>query len=392
MVLRNEELIEDVKGDLEHLVAIRHDLHTHPEIGLEEIRTSEIVAKELQSLGYQVHRGLAKTGVVATLKAGSSSRSLGIRADIDALPIHEATGLAYASTTPGKMHACGHDGHTTMLLGAARQIARRRNFDGTLHLIFQPAEENFGGARMMIEEGLFKLFPCDAVFGAHNEPGIPVGQFGFREGPLMAAAHQVDITIQGKGGHGAMPEQTVDPIVVGASLVMALQTVVARNVGPHTPAVVTVGCLKAGAVSNVIPDTALLELSVRHLDKETGILLRRRIDELAKGQAASFGASATVVWSNGYPVTVNEAKSTRFARETAISLLGDSNVYQIEKPFLGSEDFSFMLEEVPGSYLMMGNGEDCAPLHNPCYNFNDAAIAPGAAYWTALTESYLKSA
>jgi hippurate hydrolase len=290
LALRNENLIDDIKADLDHLVAIRRDLHAHPEIGLEEVRTSEMIARELESLGYSVHRGLAKTGIVGTLKAGNSRKALGLRADIDALPIHEATGLAYASTTPGKMHACGHDGHTTMLLGAARQIARRKNFDGTVHLIFQPAEENVGGARIMIEEGLFKLFPCDAVFGAHNEPGMPVGQFGFREGSLMAAAHQVDIVIHGKGGHGAMPEQTVDPIVVGASLVMALQTVVARNIGAHTPAVITVGCLKAGSASNVIPDTALMELSVRHFDDATGDLLRQRIDELAAGQAASFDA------------------------------------------------------------------------------------------------------
>jgi len=391
-VLRNEDLVEDIRQDLAHLIAIRHDLHTHPEIGLEEVRTSEVVAKELESLGYSVHRGLAKTGIVATLKVGTGRKTLGIRADIDALPIHEATGLAYASRTPGKMHACGHDGHTTMLLGAARQIARRRNFDGTLHLIFQPAEENVGGAGIMVREGLFKLFPCDGVFAAHNEPGMPVGQFGFREGPLMAAADQVQITIKGQGGHGAVPEQTVDPIVVGASLVMALQTVVARNVSPHESAVVTVGCLKAGEASNVIPDTAFLDLSVRHLNKDVGALLHRRIEDLARGQAMSFGATAVCQWMNGYPVTVNEPKSTRFARATAAALFGAEHVHDIEKPYLGSEDFSFMLDQAPGSYLMMGNGEDCAPLHNPAYNFNDTAIAPGAAYWTALTESFLKSA
>ncbi len=391
-MLRNENLIEDVKGDLDHLIAIRRDLHTHPEIGLEEVRTSEIVAKELESLGYQVHRGLAKTGIVGTLKVGTGMRSLGLRADIDALPIHETTGLAYASATPGKMHACGHDGHTTMLLGAARQIARRKNFDGTVHLIFQPAEENHGGARIMVEDGLFKLFPCDAVFGAHNEPGMPVGQFGFREGPMLAAADQVQITIQGKGGHGAVPELAIDPIVVGAALVMALQTIVSRNVSPHDPAVVTVGCLKSGEASNVIPDTAFLDLTVRHFNKQVGDLLHRRIEELAHGQAISFGATATCEWMNGYPVTVTEPKSTRFARATAVALLGEQNVRDIEKPYLGSEDFSYLLDAAPGSFIMMGNGEASAPLHHPAYNFNDAAIAPGAAYWTALTESFLKSA
>ena len=388
MSVRNELLIGDMSEDLERLVALRHDLHAHPEIGLEEVRTSGIVARELAGLGFQVHRGLARTGVVGTLKLGNSARTLGLRADMDALPIAEATDLAYASKSPGKMHACGHDGHTTMLLGAARQIARRRNFDGTLHLIFQPAEENYGGARIMMEEGLFERFPCDAVFGAHNEPGIPVGKFGFREGALMAAAHQVEITIRGKGGHGAMPEQTVDPIVVGASLVMALQTIVSRNVNPQTPAVITVGCLRAGQASNVIPDTAFLDLSVRHFDKETGALLHRRIEELAKGQALSFGATADVVISNGYPVTVNEPGSTRLARAAAVALLGAAHVRDIDQPYLGSEDFSFMLEKVPGTYLMMGNG-DSAALHNPRYNFDDTAIAPGAAYWTSLTETFL---
>ena len=389
-MLRNESLIEDLKGDEAELVAIRQDLHTHPEIGLEEVRTSEVVAKELARLGYEVHRGLAKTGVVATLRNGTSRKSIGLRADFDALPIEEATGLPYASKTAGKMHACGHDGHTTMLLGAARQIARRKAFDGTVHLIFQPAEENHGGARIMIEEGLFKKFPCDAVFGAHNEPGMPVGNFGFREGTLMAAVDQVQITIRGKGGHGAQPEETVDPIVAGASLVMALQTVVSRNVTPHERAVVTVGCLKAGAACNVIPETAFLDVSLRYFDPEVGAMMRQRIGTLADGQARSFGASAECNWILGYPATINEPASTRIAREVAVDMLGADKVRDIDKPFLGSEDFSFMLQERPGSYLMMGNG-DSAPLHNPAYNFNDAAILPGAAYWTELVERYLKA-
>ena len=390
-MLRNESLIDDIGQDLESLVALRHDLHTHPELGLSEVRTSDIVARELAALGFQVHRGLGKTGIVGTLKAGTSGRTLGLRADIDALPIHETTGLAYASKTPGMMHACGHDGHTTMLLGAARQLARHKNFDGTVHLIFQPAEENFGGADLMIKDGLFKLFPCDAVFGAHNEPGIPVGNFGFREGPLMAAVATVIITITGRGGHGAQPETTVDPIVAGASLVMALQTVVSRNLSPHATGVVTVGSLKAGEASNVIPDFATLVLTVRYFDPAQGKFMRERIEALAGGQAASFGATAHVDWQEGYPVTINEVASTRFAREAAVALLGAENVHDIEKPYLGSEDFSYMLEQRPGSYLMMGNG-DSAGLHNAGYNFNDAAIAPGAAYWTSLVERYLKAA
>ena len=390
-MLRNESLIEDIQLDLESLVALRHDLHTHPELGLSEVRTSDVVARELTALGFAVHRGLGKTGVVGTLKAGTSTRTLGLRADIDALPIHETTGLAYASKTPGKMHACGHDGHTTMLLGAARQLARRKNFDGTVHLIFQPAEENFGGADLMIKDGLFKLFPCDAVFAAHNEPGIPVGNFGFREGPLMAAVETVEITVHGKGGHGAQPETTVDPIVAAASLVMALQTVVSRTASPHAPCVVTVGCFKAGEVSNVIPGDAKMLVTVRYFDPVLGKLMRQRINGLADGQARSYGATATCDWTDGYPATINEAASTRFARDAAVALLGEANVHDIEKPYLGSEDFSFMLEQRPGSYLMMGNGES-ANLHNAAYNFNDAAIAPGAAYWTSLVERYLDAA
>ena len=248
------------------------------------------------------------------------------------------------------------------------------------------------GAGIMVDEGLFRLFPCDRVFAAHNEPGMPVGHFGFRDGPLMAAADQVQITIQGKGGHGAVPEAAVDPIVIGASLVMALQTIVSRNISPHDAAVVTVGCLRSGEASNVIPDTAFLDLTVRHFNPQVGALLHRRIEEIARGQAASFGGSATFKWMNGYPVTVNEVASTTIARDAAVRLLGGGKVREIEKPYLGSEDFSFMLQKVPGSYLMMGNGEDSAPLHHPKYNFNDAAIAPGAAYWTLLTETYLKAA
>ena len=391
MVLRNTSLIEEIQPDLESLVAIRRDLHSHPEIGLEELRTSDIVARELAGLGFAVHRGLGKTGVVGTLKAGSSGRTLGLRADIDALPIHEATGLPYASKTPGTMHACGHDGHTTMLLGAARQLARRKNFDGTVHLIFQPAEENCGGAELMIKDGLFKLFPCDAVFAAHNEPGIPVGSFGFREGPLMAAVETVNITITGKGGHGAQPETCIDPIVAGASLVLALQTVVSRMVSPHAPAVVTVGSFRAGEVSNVIPGSAKLLVTVRYFDPGLGKAMHQRIEDLADGQARSFGATASCEWTEGYPATINETVSTRFARQAAVALLGAGNVHDIEKPYLGSEDFSFMLEQAPGSYLMMGNG-DSAGLHNPGYNFNDAAIAPGAAYWTHLVERFLEAA
>lgn len=384
-------LMDSFAADQAGLVALRRDLHAHPEIGLEEVRTSEIVAKRLAELGYRVDKGLAKTGVVGTLKVGSGRGTVGIRADIDALPIHEATGLAYASKTAGKMHACGHDGHTTMLLGAARKIAERRNFDGTVHLIFQPAEENWGGAKIMMDEGLFKKFPCDRIFALHNEPGQAAGQIGYRSGPIMAAVDQVQITIRGKGGHGAQPEKAVDPIVAGASVVMALQTIVSRNVDPLNPAVITVGCLRAGFVCNVIPETAFMDCAIRHFDKATGKLLRSRIDACAQAQAKSFGAKAEVSWIRGYPVTVNEEASTDIARDTAIALLGKGKVKHIARPYLGSEDFAFMLEERPGSYVMLGNG-DSAGLHNPEYNFNDDIIPVGAAYWTALAERVLRPA
>jgi hippurate hydrolase len=364
-------------------------LHAHPEIGLEEERTSAVVARELERLGYRVTRGLAKTGVVGTLKLGSGRRSIGIRADIDALPIHETTGLPYASRTPGKMHACGHDGHTTMLLGAARLLAERKNFDGTVHLIFQPAEENVGGAGMMVDEGLFKKFPCDEIFAAHNDPSMAIGSFAFRAGPIMAAVDQFQITITGKGGHSAQPDTTIDPIVAGASLLMGLQTVVSRNVDPLHAAVVTVGVLKAGDVCNVIPETAFMDGTIRYFDDAVGAILKGRIEALARGQSESFGASATVTWMNGYPVTANDPASTAFARSVGEALA--PGAVSEARMTLGSEDFSFMLGKCRGSYLLIGNGPT-KQLHNPGYDFSDAAIPFGAGYWTALTEQALVAA
>jgi hippurate hydrolase len=384
-------MIEDrIKTYEAELVALRRDFHEHPELAFEEVRTSEIVARKLTEWGYKVHRGLAKTGVVATLSNGGGNRTIGIRADMDALPIHEETGKPYASKTTGKMHACGHDGHTAMLLGAARYLAETKRFAGTVHLIFQPAEEDIGGARIMVEEGIFTTFPCDAVFALHNEPGTPVGKLGFRKGCMMAAVDQVQITLRGKGGHGADPHHTIDPVVAGASLVMGLQSIVARNVDPLNPAVITVGCLKAGAVCNVIPETAFMDVGIRFFDKATGEIIRRRIEELANGQMASFGGSAELNWIRGYPPLVNHDAETDIAREAAVALTGEANVFDVQKPYLGSEDFAFMLEAKPGSYLMIGNGEDSAGLHNPKYDFNDAALVPGAAYWSKLVEHYLR--
>ena len=376
------------------LVALRRDLHAHPELGLEEVRTSDLIARELTALGYQVTRGLAKTGLVATLSQGSSGRSVGVRADIDALPILEETGLPYASTTPGLMHACGHDGHTAMLIGAARAIAERRNFDGTVHLIFQPAEENFGGAKIMVEEGLFDRFPCDAVFALHNDPDVPFGTFVFRDGPIMAAVDECRITVHGRGGHGAEPQATADPILAGASIVMALQSIVARNIHPMDPSVITVGAFHAGAASNVIPERAELVVGIRSFDACVRDELERRIRLIAEGQAASYGMSATVDYQRSYDATINHAAETDFLRALATRFAGADKVREMARPSMGSEDFAYMLKERPGSYFFLGGrvSEADRPLHHPGYNFNDDLLPIGAAFWTELVETYLKPA
>ncbi|HSI41917.1 MAG TPA: M20 aminoacylase family protein [Xanthobacteraceae bacterium] len=373
------------------LVALRRDLHAHPELGLEEVRTSDIVARELAGLGYTVSRGLAGTGLVGTLSQGTGRRSVGLRADMDALPILEETGLAYASTTPGLMHACGHDGHTAMLLGAARAIAERRNFDGTVHLIFQPAEENFGGARIMVEEGLFDRFPCDAVFALHNDPALPFGRFAFKDGPVMAAVDEAYITINGLGGHGAEPQETADPIVAGASLVMALQTIVSRNIHPLDPTVVTVGAFHAGSASNIIPERAELVVGVRSFDPQVRDELERRIRLIAQGQAESYGMSATVDYRRSYDATINHTAETDFLRNLAVRFAGAGEVSDLPRPSMGSEDFAYMLKARPGSYFFLGAraSEKDRPLHHPGYNFNDDLLPIGAAFWTEVVEAYL---
>ena len=331
------------------LVATRHYLHQYPEIGLSEFKTSDFIAEQLTAMGYEVTRGLATTGIVATLKNGTSGKSVGIRADIDALPIVEETGADYASKHPGVMHACGHDGHTTMLLGAAKMIAERRNFDGTIHLIFQPAEENFGGAKIMIEEGLFERFPCDAVFGLHNDPGIPFGQFALRDGPIMAAVDECRIRINGKGGHGAEPQETADPIVAGASIVMALQTIVSRNIHPLEPAVVTVGSFHGGTASNIIPGHGDIVVGIRSYDPKTRDELERRITLIAERQAESYGMTASVDYQRSYSATVNHPEETDFLRRVARKFGGEDKVVELARPFMGSEDFAYMLEKRPGS-------------------------------------------
>ncbi|MBN3817731.1 amidohydrolase [Paraburkholderia sp. Se-20369] len=373
------------------MTALRHRLHAHPELGFDEHATSGLVAECLTTWGYQVTLGLGGTGVVGTLTRGAGRR-LGLRADMDALPIRETTGLPYASRIDGVMHACGHDGHTAMLLAAARCIAERACFTGTLNLIFQPAEEGLGGAKRMIDDGLFARFPCDAVFAMHNVPGLPAGMLGFCDGPFMASADEVRVRVTGRGGHGAAPHATVDPVVVCASIVMALQTIVSRNVNPQDLAIITAGSIHAGTASNVIPPHAALELSVRALSPDVRALLERRIRETVQGQAASYGATAEIDYRPGYPVLVNHAAETAFARQVARDWGGDGGLIEQMQPIAASEDFAFMLDACPGSYLSIGNGDGpagCA-LHNPGYDFNDACLAIGASYWVALVERFLR--
>ena len=388
-------LRDAINARVGEFIQLRRDIHQHPELAFEEHRTADLVASKLESWGYAVHRGLGGTGVVGTLKRGNSARRLGLRADMDALPIHEATGVDWASSTPGLMHACGHDGHTAMLLAAAKTIANDASFDGTLNLIFQPAEEGGGGAVRMMADGLFEHHPCDAVFAMHNMPGVPQGHFVFRDGAAMASSDYVTIRVHGTGGHGAMPHRAADPLVAAASIVMALQTIVARNVDPLHTAVVTVGALHAGQANNVIPALATLELSVRALDADVRRLLEQRIKALVAAQAESFGVRAEVDWRPGYCVLVNTVEETNFAREVALSLVGPEHVTLHGPALTGSEDFAFMLEKIPGSYLLIGNGDGdsagACMVHNPGYDFNDDNIATGAAYWVALVERYLSS-
>jgi len=329
---------------------------------------------------------------VGTMKRGNSDRSLGLRADMDALPIQEQTGLDWATQVPGRMHACGHDGHTAMLLAAAHALAQAPDFTGVLHLIFQPAEEGGGGALRMMQDGLFARFPCDAVFAMHNMPGVPTGHFVFRDGPAMASSDYVTIKVNGTGGHGAMPHRAADPLVAAASIVMALQTVVSRNVDPLDTAVVTVGAMHSGQANNVIPAMATLELSVRALTPQVRTLLEQRIKALVEAQADSFGVRAEVVWKPGYCVLVNTAKETNFARQVAVDTFGADRVTLHGPALTGSEDFAFMLEQVPGSYFLIGNGDGesagACMVHNPGYDFNDDNILIGANYWVSLVRKF----
>lgn len=379
--------LNDVASDLR---AIRQDIHAHPELGFEENRTAALVARSLEEWGYEVHTGVGRTGVVGVLRNGSSPRTLGLRADMDALPIIENTGVPYSSRYSGCMHACGHDGHTTILLGAARYLAATRQFDGTLNLIFQPAEEGQGGAEAMLAEGLLERFPCDAMFGLHNMPGLPAGHLGFREGPMMASQDLLNVTVEGVGGHGSMPHLTVDPLVAAASMVMALQTVVARNIDAQEAAVVTVGALQAGEAANVIPQQALLRLSLRALNAPVREQMLERVKAIIRTQAESFGCSVSIEHRPAYPVLVNSPEETEFARKIGVELVGAEAVNGNTPKLMGSEDFGWMLQRCPGSYLFIGNGVAQPMVHNPGYDFNDDILLTGAAYWGALAESWLK--
>jgi hippurate hydrolase len=379
-------------ADLEdEMIALRHRIHAHPELAYEEFATADLVAERLQEWGYTVTRGLGKTGVIGQLKVGHSTKRLGLRADMDALPIHEQTGLPYASTIPGKMHACGHDGHTAMLLAAAKHLARTKSFDGTLNLIFQPAEEGLAGAKKMLEDGLFDAFPCDAVFAMHNMPGYPTGKFGFLPGSFMASSDTVIVKVTGRGGHGAVPHKAVDPVVVCAQIVLALQTIVSRNIAPLDMVIITVGAIHAGEAPNVIPESAEMRLSVRALKPEVRDYLQTRITEVVQAQAAVYGARAEVDYQRRYPVLVNDAAMTDFAQQIALDWLGEAGLIPHMQPLTGSEDFAFLLERCAGSYLIIGNGdgEGGCMVHNPGYDFNDDCLATGAAYWVRLTESFL---
>ncbi|HDV9298121.1 TPA: amidohydrolase, partial [Escherichia coli] len=381
-------------GFEEELREIRHQIHENPELGLQEFKTSALVAEKLRQWGYEVEQGLATTGVVATLKVGDGEKSIGLRADMDALPIYENSGKPWASKHPSLMHACGHDGHTTILLGAARYFAETRRFNGTLRLIFQPAEEMINGGEIMVKEGLFDRFPCDVIFGMHNMPGLPVGKFFFQPGALMASMDQFHITVRGCGGHGAIPHKAIDPVLVAAHITTALQSIVSRNVDPLEAAVITVGSIVAGEAANVIPDSAEMKISVRSLSRDTRQLLLTRIPALAQAQAASFGATAEVTHVNGTPVLVNDEEMARFAWQVACKTFGEDRAEFGIKPLMGSEDFSFMLEAQPkGGFLLFGNGdvgEGSCMVHNPGYDFNDASLVPASSYWGALVEAWLQ--
>jgi len=390
-VIHVPDIVKTLQGGQARLSAWRRHLHAHPETAFEEVETARFVADTLAAMGIEAHRGLATTGVVGTLKSGNGNRAIGLRADMDALDIAEANSFEHKSRHPGKMHACGHDGHTAMLLGAAHYLAEHRRFDGTVHFIFQPAEENEGGARVMVDDGLFDLFPVDAVFGLHNMPGIPVGHFAVRPGPMMAGFDIFEIDVTGVGTHAAIPQAGIDPIVVAAEIVGALQSVVARSVDPMKAAVLSVTKIRGGDTYNVIPNRVSLAGCTRHFDAHVQSVLEDRIRTLSTRIAQSHGATADVRYEKRYPPTVNAAPETAFCEKVLKETFGENRVKTNIQPLMGSEDFAFMLQARPGCYIWAGNGDRAGScmVHNPSYDFNDEGLSWGAAYWVKLVESFL---
>ncbi len=380
------------------IVAVRRDIHAHPELSFEEQRTADVVAAKLTEWGIEVHRGMGRTGVVGVLKNGTSNRTIGLRADMDALPMQEFNQFPHTSQHAGKMHACGHDGHVAMLLAAAQHLSRVKNFDGTVYFIFQPAEEGGGGAREMMNDGLFTQFPMQAVFGMHNWPGLEVGKFALSAGPVMASSNEFKITIHGKGSHAALPHNGVDPVPVACQMVQAFQTIISRNKKPLDAGVISVTMIHTGEATNVVPDVCEMQGTVRTFSVEVLDLIEQRMREVAQHTCAAFGATCSFEFERNYPPTVNHAAETAFAQGVMASVVGEHNVV-VQEPTMGAEDFSYMLQAVPGAYCFIGNGdgvhremghgEGPCTLHNPNYDFNDDLIPLGGTYWVRLVEAWL---
>jgi amidohydrolase len=394
------QLIESVLADAQQITAIRRDIHAHPELCFQEERTSEIIATALSSWGIEVARGLGKTGVVGLIKNGTSKRAVALRADMDALPMTEHNTFPHASKHKGRMHACGHDGHTAMLLAAAKHMARHRNFDGTVVLVFQPAEEGGGGAREMINDGLFDKYPVEAIFGAHNWPGMPVGQIGVRSGPIMASSNEFKITITGKGSHAALPHNGVDPVPIACQMVQAFQTIVTRNRNPLEAAVISVTMIHTGEATNVVPDACEIQGTVRTMTTDMLDMIEKRMRIISEHTCAAFGADVTFEFVRNYPPTVNHPAETAFAGKVIASVVGDANVTEFPQT-MGAEDFSFFLQKKPGCFFFIGNGDGAhrelghglgpCTLHNPNYDFNDDLIPLGATIWIRMAEEWLRT-
>ena len=394
------KLIESILADASSIATLRRDIHAHPELCFEEERTSALIAKTLSDWGIPVHLGLGKTGVVGIVKNGTSSRAVGLRADIDALPMTEHNKFAHASQHPGKMHACGHDGHTAMLLAAAKHLATHRNFDGTVYLVFQPAEEGGGGAREMIKDGLFEKFPMEAMFGAHNWPGMAAGQFALKSGPVFASSNEFKITIRGKGAHAALPHNGIDPVPVACQMVQAFQTIITRNKRPIDAGVISVTMIHTGEATNVVPDSCEIQGTVRTFTIEVLDLIERRMKAIAEATAQAFEATVEFEFHRNYPPTINHPKETEFVRSVLSDVVGAANVQEFE-PTMGAEDFSYYLLEKPGCYFLIGNGDGShregghgmgpCMLHNPSYDFNDELIPLGGSMWVRMAEAWLNS-